>query len=367
MGTWKVGVVGCGNISGIYLKNLAKFVRTEVLACADLDLDRAKAVAAEYGVSRTCTTEEMLSDPEIQVVLNLTVPKAHYSLTKTALEAGKHVYVEKPLSVERAEAKELMELATSKGLRLGCAPDTVLGAGIQTCRQLIDDGAIGKPVGANAFMLCPGHESWHPSPEFYYEEGGGPMLDMGPYYVTALVTLLGGVEAVSGETRIIHATRTITSEPKRGKVVEVNTPTHIVGLLSFANGAVGQITTSFDVQRSTLPCIEVYGSEGSILVPDPNGFGGPVKLFRKGEKDWVEAPLTHKFAENSRGLGLLDMVCALDSGRGHRLDGGLCYHVTDVMLGILDSAMAGKRERLTSTVDRPAAMPIETGETDLPN
>ncbi|OGR29773.1 MAG: oxidoreductase [Desulfobacca sp. RBG_16_60_12] len=367
MGVWKVGIVGCGNISGIYLRNLRKFRRTEVVACADLDLDRARAVAEANDVPKACSTEELLADSDVQVVLNLTVPKAHYPVSKAALLAGKHVYVEKPLSVEREEARELMLLAESKGLRLGCAPDTVLGAGIQTCRKLIDDGMIGKPVGANAFMLCPGHESWHPSPEFYYEQGGGPMLDMGPYYVTALVTLLGGIEAVSGETRIPRAARTITSEPKRGNIFEVETPTHIVGLLSFVGGAVGQITTSFDVQRSTLPCIEVYGSEGSLLVPDPNGFGGPVKLFRKGGSNWEDIPLSHGFSENSRGLGLLDMVCAEDSQREHRLNGRLSYHITDVMLGVLDAADKGIRLAIDSVVERPPAMPVSEIFDDSPD
>ncbi|MBI5707376.1 MAG: Gfo/Idh/MocA family oxidoreductase [Armatimonadetes bacterium] len=366
MGTWNVGVVGVGNISGIYLENLGAYARTQVVSCADLDMDRAKSVAEAKGIPKAQTVDALLADTEVDVVLNLTVPKAHYAVSKAALEAGKHVYVEKPLSVNRDEARELKELADAKGLRLGCAPDTVLGAGIQTCRKLIDDGAIGEPVGANAFMLCPGHESWHPSPEFYYEKGGGPMLDMGPYYVTALVTLLGGVGSVFAECRTPRATRTITSEPKKGKVVPVETPTHIVGLLSFQNGAVGQITTSFDVQRTTLPCIEVYGSEGSILVPDPNGFGGPVKLFRKGESDWHEVPLTHGFAKNSRGLGLLDLVCAIDYSRPNRVDGGLSYHVTDVMLSLLDASDKGTRMALNSAVERPAPMPGATDERDLP-
>lgn len=366
MSKWNVGIIGCGNISGIYLANLAKFARTQVAAIADLDIERAKSVAQAHGVPKACTTKELLDDPEISVVLNLTVPKAHYSVTRAALLEGKHVYVEKPLALSLSDARELMDLAEERGLRLGCAPDTILGAGIQTCRSLIDDGVIGELVGANAFMLCPGHESWHPSPEFYYEEGGGPMLDMGPYYVSALMTLLGGVRTVQAEARITHETRTITSQPKHGKVVPVETPTHIVAMLGFEGGAVGQLTTSFDVQRSTLPCIEVYGTEGSLLAPDPNGFGGPVMLFKKGAGEWSEVPLTHGFSENSRGLGLLDMVRAIDSGRDHRLSGRFCYHTTDVMLSVFDAASEGRRVTLDSTVPPPAPMPKNAPVDDLP-
>jgi len=351
-----IGVVGCGAISGIYFQNFNKF-GLRVVACSDLDSDKARAAAEKWGVARVLSNEDLLRDPEVGVVVNLTVPKAHHEINMAAIRAGKHVYVEKPMAVEREEGRQLIEEATSRNLKVGCAPDTVLGAGIQTCRKLIDDGEIGQPVGAQAFMLCPGHESWHPSPEFYYERGGGPMFDMGPYYMTALVTLLGGIRSVAGSARVSFPTRTITSEPKRGKVIQVETPTHISGLLNFENGAVGAITTSFDVQRSTLPCIEVYGSEGSILVPDPNGFSGPVKLFKKGSDNWREVSLTHPYADNSRGLGVLDLIESVEENRPNRASGELAFHVLDAMHAILDSSDSGQVIELAGLRTRDAAMP----------
>jgi len=351
-----IGVVGCGAISGIYFQNFKKF-GLRVSACADLDAERAATVAEKWGVERVLDTDALIADTDVDVVVNLTVPKAHHQINLAAVRAGKHIYVEKPLAVERAEGKQLIEEARAKGVRVGCAPDTVLGAGIQTCRKLIDDGEIGVPVGAHAFMLCPGHESWHPAPAFYYERGGGPMFDMGPYYVTALVTLLGGIRSVSGSARISFPTRTITSEPQRGQVVQVETPTHISGLLNFENGAVGAITTSFDVQRTTLPCIEVYGSEGSILVPDPNGFSGPVKLFKRGSDNWRDVSLTHPHADNSRGLGVLDLIESVEENRPNRASGDLALHVLDAMHGILESSDAGKVIGLEGLKQRPAEMP----------
>lgn len=352
----KLGVVGCGAICGIYFQNFEKF-GLKVAACSDLDPEKAKAAAQRWGVPKVCSTEELLSDADVGVVVNLTVPKAHHAINMAALDAGKHVYTEKPLAVERCEGQELIESARRTGLRVGCAPDTVLGAGIQTCRKLVDDGEIGKPVGAQAFMLCPGHESWHPSPEFYYEQGGGPMFDMGPYYVTALVTLLGGIESVAGSARISMAEREITSEPKRGKIIHPETPTHISGLINFANGAVGSITTSFDVQRSTLPCIEVYGTEGSIFVPDPNGFGGPVKLFKKGWDNWKEIPLTHPHADNSRGLGVLDLVESVEQNRPNRASGTLALHVLDAMHGFAESSETGCIVKMLGLATRDEPMP----------
>jgi predicted dehydrogenase len=361
--TTKVGIVGVGNISGIYLQNLGKYKPVEVKAVADLDHSRAESAAAKHGVA-ACSVDELLADPEIEIVLNLTVPKAHFELNKRALLSGKSVHTEKPLTLSREQGRELVDIAKAKGLLVGAAPDTFLGAGLQTCRKLIDDGAIGEPVAAHAFMLCHGHESWHPSPEFYYEKGGGPMFDMGPYYLTALVSLIGPVKRVSGSARATFPTRTITSEPKKGKVIQVETPTHIVGVLDFANGAIGEITTSFDVWRSRLPCIEIYGTEGSLSVPDPNGFGGPVQICKRGS-DWQDVALTHGYAENSRGLGVMDMAYAIRTGRTNRASGALAYHVVDIMQSILDASEAGRHIELTSGVDRPAPMDPANPEDEL--
>ena len=354
----KIGIIGCGNISGIYFKNGQNLEILETAACADLFLDRAQAKAKEFHVPKACTVAELLADPEIEIVVNLTIPKAHAEVALAALNAGKNVHGEKPLAVNRADGKKILETAKKKGLRVGSAPDTFFGAGIQTCRKLIDDGWIGKPVAATAFMMCHGHESWHPDPEFYYKVGGGPMLDMGPYYLTALVNLLGPIARVTGSTGTTFPTRLITSQPKRGTVIKVETPTHLAGTLDFAGGAVGTIITSFDIWNHHLPCIEVHGTDGSMQVPDPNGFGGPVRIWRPGQSDWADVPLSHGYAENSRGVGVADMAYALRSGRPHRASGELAYHVLDVMLAFQDASESGKHIEIKSTCNQPAALPL---------
>ncbi|MBM3496202.1 MAG: Gfo/Idh/MocA family oxidoreductase, partial [Armatimonadetes bacterium] len=357
MSDTNIGVVGCGNISGIYFQNLAQFQGARVVACADIESSKASQAADRHGVRCAESVEALMADPEIQVVLNLTVPKAHAAVSLAALRAGKHVYGEKPLATNRDDGRTIIEEAASRSLRVGSAPDTFLGGGHQTCRKLVDDGVIGEPVGATAFMLCHGHESWHPSPEFYYEIGGGPMMDMGPYYLTALVNLLGPVARLTGSARVTFPERLITSEPKRGKVVQVETPTHIAGIMDFASGAVGTILTTFDVWHSTLPRIEVYGTEGSLLIPDPNGFGGVPMVRCKGDGEWRPVEITHGFNGNARGIGVTDMVAAQLAGRPHRASGELAYHVLDVMLGFNDASASGEHYVPESTCERPAALP----------
>ncbi len=350
----KVGVIGCGNISSNYIRNSRQYESFEFSAFADLDLERAKAKAEEYGNNAIgCTVDEIMADPEIKIILNLTIPKAHFSVAKAALEAGKHVYNEKPLTITRAEGEELRALAAAKGLRIGGAPDTFLGAGIQTCRKIIEDGLIGEPVGATAFMMCHGHESWHPDPEFYYEVGGGPMFDMGPYYLTALVNLLGPVNSVMGSTRISFPERTITSEKKFGKKVTVEVPTHVVGLLNFANGAVGTIITSFDVWAHHMPCIEIYGSKGSLIVPDPNGFEGEVQLWTEETKEWQVVPLLEDRKFTGRSLGVADMAYAIQNSREHRANGNLTFHVLDIMHALHDSSDTHRAVKLDEVLQHP--------------
>jgi len=353
-----VGIIGCGNISGIYFKTCQKLDTTKITACADLLIERAQAKAKEFDIPKACSVDEILKDPAIDIILNLTIPKAHAEVAQAALKAGKHVYGEKPLATNRADGLKILEAAKRKKLRVGSAPDTFLGAGIQTCRKLIEDGWIGEPIAATAFMTCHGHEGWHPDPEFYYKVGGGPMLDMGPYYLTALVNLMGPVKRVSGATRVTFPNRLITSQPKYGTVIKVDTPTHIAGTFEFANGAIGTIITSFDVWAASLPRIEIYGTAGTLSVPDPNGFGGPIKLFRPGQPDWVEMPLAFGYADNSRGLGVADMAAAIQSGRPHRASGELAYHVLDVMLSFEDACTAGKYIELKSTCKQPAIFPM---------
>jgi predicted dehydrogenase len=345
----KLGVIGCGKISGIYLENCLKFDNLEVRACADLDLKRAKSRAAEYSIPKAYSVEELLHDPEIELVLNLTVPMAHAAVGMAALEAGKAVYNEKPLAVNLAEAQELLLLAQAKGLGVGCAPDTFLGGGLQTCLQLIEEGAIGRPVAATAFMLNHGHESWHPDPDFYFQPGGGPMFDMGPYYLTALVNLLGPVRRVTGSAQISFRERLITSQPKAGTKIKVNTPTHITGVLDFESGVSGTIITSFDVWGHHLPRLEIYGTEGSLSLPDPNTFGGPVLLQKGQDKNWVEIPVTRPYTKDSRGLGVAEMARAMRSSEAHRPNADIGFHVLEIMEAIQTASLKGQHIELKSS------------------
>ena len=360
----KVGVIGCGNISGVYFANMPSFDILEVAACADLVPERAQAKAAEFNIPRACSVKDLLADPEIKIVVNLTIPKAHYEVALAALEAGKSVYNEKPLALAREQGQRLLATAKARSLLVGGAPDTFYGASHQTCRKLIDDGWIGEPVAATAFMTCHGHESWHPDPAFYYQVGGGPMFDMGPYYLTALVNLLGPVRRVTGSARITFPERVITSKPKYGTVVKVEVPTHVVGVMDFANGAVGTIITSFDVWAANLPRIEIYGTTGSLSVPDPNGFVGPVMVQRAGAKEWTQVPDSHNYAKN-RGIGVADMAYALRYGRAHRASGELTYHVLDIMHAFHDASHEGKHVELASACQRPAALPLGLPENKL--
>ncbi len=353
----KAGIIGCGNISGIYLKNCSgMFEALELKGCADIIPERAREKAGEFNI-RAYEIDELLADPEIRIVINLTVPGAHYDVSMKALEAGKNVYVEKPLSVKREDGREITRLAARKGLLAGGAPDTFLGGGLQTCRKLLDDGWIGRPVGATAFMTGHGPEGWHPNPEFFYKPGGGPLLDMGPYYLTALISLLGPVKRVTGSANISFPERTATCKEKFGQVIKVEVPTHVAGVLDFQCGAVATLITSFDVWGSRLPRIELYGSEGTLSLPDPNKFEGPVYLKRHDTPDWREIPLTHSYTDNSRGIGAADMACALLTGRKHRANSEMTFHVLDVMQGILDASASGAHYIPESACERPAALP----------
>ncbi len=361
-GKTNVGIIGCGQISSIYLQAPQKFDILHVVACADIDMQRAQAQAQHFNVPKACTVEELLADPEIAVVINLTIPKAHAEIGLAAVAAGKAVYSEKPLAVNREQAQALLKAGRAKNVRIGCAPDTFLGGGIQTCIKLIDDGIIGTPIAATAFMMSHGPEHWHGDPDFFYQPGGGPMFDMGPYYLTTLISMFGPVRRVTGSTRITFPERTITSQPKYNTKITVNTPTHIAGIMDFANGAIATIITSFDVWSHNLPRIEVYGTEGSMIVPDPNTFGGPVFVRKASESTWQEVPLTHAYSENSRGIGVADMAHAIHSGRPHRANAALAYHVLDIMQAFHDSSNAGKHIELTSSCERP--LPLSPGQHD---
>lgn len=353
----RVGLIGCGNISNAYFQHMKPFGDyVTIAACSDLDVERARAKAAEHGVAKSGSVKEILDDPEIDIILNLTIPGAHAEVNQQALKAGKHVYCEKPFSLTYAEGLKTAKLAEARKLRLGCAPDTVLGGGIQTCRKLIDDGAIGKPLGGAANMLGHGHESWHPNPDFFYQPGGGPLFDMGPYYLTSLVTMLGPVENVRASAAITFKERLITSQPFAGKKIKVRTPTHLAGVLEFVKGAMVTVTMSFDTWAHHLPMLEIYGTEGSIQCPDPNTFGGEVKLWTTSKKEWTPVPLTHD-DKTGRGMGLADMAAGILERRPHRASGELGLHVVEVMEAFHRSSESGRALVMKSKCRQPAALP----------
>ncbi|MCB9451520.1 MAG: Gfo/Idh/MocA family oxidoreductase [Anaerolineaceae bacterium] len=363
----KVGIIGCGNIFPQYIRGCRLFEILDVIACADADLSRAQARAEEFGGGlRACSVDELLNDPEIEIVVNLTIPSAHAEISLAAIAVGKHVHSEKPLAVTREDGKRVIAAAKVKGVKVSCAPDTFLGGGLQTCRKLIDDGAIGVPVAATAFMAGHGPEDWHPNPSIFYQVGGGPMFDMGPYYLTALVHLLGPVRRVTGSARISFPERTSTKNPAlAGKSVHVEVPTHLAGVLDFQSGAIGTLVTSFDVWHHQLPRIEIYGSNGTLSVPDPNTFGGPVLLRQADDNTWREIPLAYS-ADVGRGIGTADLAYAVRSGRGHRASGEMAYHVLDMMHAIGEASERGLHMMLESSCAQPIPLPLNlpTGKLD---
>ncbi|MBN1917931.1 MAG: Gfo/Idh/MocA family oxidoreductase [Verrucomicrobia bacterium] len=356
----KVGIIGCGDVCGDYLRHAKPYTAIEMAACANRTPGRAEPMAAEHGVPKACSIEELLADRSIDIVLNLTTPNVHFEIAMRAIEAGKHVYNEKPLAIELDDARALLAAAKAKGVRVGCAPDTFLGGGIQTCLKLLNDGVIGEPVAATAFWVESGPEAWHPSPDFLFKYGAGPMLDIGPYFITALVALMGPVRRVSGMAGAARPTRTVGSGPLKGSVIDVEVPTHVAGTLQFdgaadRGGAISTIIQSWDVQGSELPLMEVYGTHGTLSVPNPSDFGGTVRLIEAGSKAWREVPLTHEIG--GRSLGVADMACAIRSGRPHRAGGELALHVLEVMHAFERSSSDGRTIELTTTCVRPEPLP----------
>ena len=348
----KVGIIGCGNISSIYLENSRRFSEFEIVACAALEMAKAKEAADKYNIEHT-SVGEMLASPHIDLVLNLTVPHAHATVTLQAIEQKKHVYTEKPLAISFEDGKKIRDTARLQNVKIGSAPDTFLGGSIQLAGQLIEEGFIGKPVGATAFMMSRGPESWHPNPEFFYHVGGGPMFDMGPYYLTTLVSLLGPVSRITGSARITFPDRTITSPAKYGEKITVQVPTHVTGILDFKDGPTATITTSFDVSAARTPFIEIYGEEGTISLPDPNHFNQPVLVKRQGENEWKEVKTEGDVSDNLRGIGLADMAEAIESERIPRASGDMALHVLEIMHGIHQSSEQGAHYKMETTCSRP--------------
>lgn len=352
----KVGVIGCGKISSIYFQAPRVFESFEIVACADLIRESAEQQAAQFEIPKVLSVPELLEDEEIEVILNLTIPQAHAEIGLAALNSGKAVYSEKPLGLDRIQGQELLNLGKQKNLLVGSAPDTFLGGGIQTCVQLINEGAIGEPVAATAFFAGHGPEGWHPAPGFFYQPGAGPLFDMGPYYLTTLIALMGPIKRVTGMARITFPERMIRNQLRYGEIMKVNTPTHVSGSLQFANGAIATLLMSFDVWHHELPRIEIYGSEGTLRIPDPNAFSGPVLLRGAEEADWREIPIRWGYTENSRGIGLADMAVAMRAGHQPRANGQMAYHVLDIMQSIYESADQGRVIEIESTCQRPAAL-----------
>jgi predicted dehydrogenase len=353
----KVGIVGCGAIIAQYLTNFRKLQDLELVAVADLDPARAQAVAEQYDGVRAVSVDELLAADDVELVLNLTIPAAHAEVALKAIAAGKSVYGEKPLAATTAEARTVLEAAREAGVIVGCAPDTVLGTGIQTARKAIDAGLIGAPISASATMVTPGHERWHPNPDFYYQPGGGPLLDMGPYYVTALVTLLGPVVSVTGAASHTRSERTIGSGPRQGEKVPVAIDSHVTGVLTHASGALSTLFMSFDAVKSKSPNIEIHGEHGSLVVPDPNHFDGDVQLFSLGADAWETLPVSAGYVDSGRGFGIADLA-ATPEGAEPRAGGTLAFHVLEVMESVLESAHTGSSVRISSTVERPAGVEL---------
>ena len=382
-----IAMIGVGAISGIYLENITKtFREIRLVGVCDLIPERAEAgvekvrnmieAGADAVVPKMYRDmHEAFADPSVELVLNLTRPYEHYAVTHAALSAGKHVYSEKPLAVDMEEAAELVRLASERRLCLGGAPDTFMGAGIQTCRKLIDDGVIGEVVGANVSMICHGHETWHPDPAFYYKRGGGPMLDMGPYYVTALVQLLGEAKGVSALTKKSFSERLITSAPHYGEKITVDVDTYLAGNILFSSGAIASVFTTFDVHYTNQARFEVYGTKGTLVVPDPNTFGGPILLYRPEDAapapafdpgyrkividpypGFKEIPLMFDYQVNSRALGLADMAKALETGRPWRANAEQQLHVLDILTAFEKASRQGSFYALTTRYHRSAPM-----------
>lgn len=375
MKTFKIGLIGCGRISDVYLRTCQKFDELEVVACASLDAAESEAKAKQYGIPKACAPAEIFADPDIDCVLNLTIPAVHAEISLAALVAGKHVYSEKPFVTDIEDGKKILTLAKQKGLHVGNAPDTFLGGRWQTCRKLIDEGVIGAPTGVTAFVGTHGVERHHPNPDFYYLNGGGPLLDLGPYYLTAMVFLLGPIRRVCGMSRRTFDQRMIESQPRHGEMMNVEVDTHVQSMIEFDTGVIGSMTMSFDVWDSEMPRLEIYGEKGTICIPDPDPVHG-ANIFQgevwyrtressrwsyqprvQGLDNWLTAENIHGFNEDSRGLGLLDLAYAVRDQRPARASGEMAQHIYEIMSGILESPKSGQFVNIESTCAIPDPLP----------
>jgi len=372
-----VGVMGCGHVSDQYFRGCRRFDVLHVIACADMEVERAEQKAAEHGVPRVHAPNELLADPDVDLVINLTPPLAHAETSLAIIRAGKHVWSEKPLAATLEDAARLVDAAREAGVRLGCAPDTFLGGALQTSIKLVEDGWVGRAVAATALVSEPGYEHFHPNVQAFYSKGGGPALDLGPYYATALVALLGPVSRVTAFAQSPAGERIVPAGPRRGERIAVHVPTHVTGALEFVDGAVATVLMSWDLWATRLPYLEVYGSAGSLSVPNPDEFGGSPLLRRAGEEElrqpppppgsvpWTAVPLAYD-GDVGRGIGVADMAHAIETGRPHRASGELAYHVLEVLTSLERSHDEGVAVEIASRCPRPAPLPLglRRGELD---
>jgi predicted dehydrogenase len=350
-----VGVIGAGNISKQYLDNLRVFPDLKVHVIADLFDDAAAARAKEYGIPEWGPPELALNHPDVEIIVNLTIPAAHVEVATAAVNAGKHVWTEKPFSLDRESGLGLLKAADAAGIRLGTAPDTFLGAGLQTARRLIERGDIGTPLTAMTTFQTPGPESWHPNPAFLFQYGAGPLFDMGPYYLTALVQTFGSVRRVAAVGSKAKEVRVIGSGPKLGEEFTVDVPTHVSAMAQFENGASSHSVFSFESPRPRMGFVEITGTEATISLPDPNYFDGDVRLWRAGDEEWTVIPAAGP--TNGRGMGVLDMARAIRAGVPHRATGNLAYHVLDTMVSISESVESGTFVDVESSAPASPALP----------
>jgi predicted dehydrogenase len=351
-----VGIVGCGVISKHYADNSSAFDAFDIVACADLLPAAAEELAAEHRLT-ALPVEGLLADPGIDVVLNLTPSSEHAGVTRAALAAGKHVYTEKPLGLEVGDAARLLEEAERRGLRIGCAPDIFLGGAYQAARELIDQGAIGEPLAVSAAMLLGGADAWHPSPEQFFQDGAGPLLDMGPYYISAIVALLGPIRRVAGFASAHRPARRIMVGPRAGEEFPVETPTHTSATMELDGGMTANLVASFDATDRYVCDFFVHGTGGDLSLPDPNDFEGQLRI-RRGHGDWEQAAYASRGPCEARGIGLADMAEAIAEGGDHRASGELGLHVVDVARSILRSAEEGQAIAIGTDAARPAALPV---------
>ena len=356
-----IALIGAGNISKQYLDNLTTFPDVKVLIIADLFEEAAAGRAAEYGIEASGGVAAALNHPDVEIIVNLTIPAAHVEVATAAVRAGKHVWTEKPFSLDRESGLALLAEAKSAGVRLGCAPDTFLGAGLQTARRLIDAGEIGTPLTALTMFQSPGPESWHPNPAFLFQRGAGPLFDMAPYYLSTLIQTFGSITKVAAVGSAAFPTRTIGSGPKAGEVFDVEVPTHVSALAQFASGASSHSVYSFESPKARMGFVEITGTEGTISLPDPNNFDGDIKLCKRGEDDWTTIPA--EGPADGRGLGVLDMARSIRAGVLHRAPGELAYHVLDAMVSISESVDSGEFVAVNSSAPTSAPVPVDWAPT----